>query len=89
MEILPCKFLKGIPVGSEILDARVKSLSLGLIVLNLFFHSGNFRSGLNPADEGIARTEQPQNQKNRQTSQRKSDQRAVSPAHYVFYLAQN
>ena len=62
IELFSCELFKGIPIGTEFIDAAVHFGGTLLIIAYLAFHRGYVPLRPYPSDKSIARTHSPHNQ---------------------------
>ena len=62
IELFSCELFKGIPIGTEFIDAAVHFGGTLLIIAYLAFHRGYVPLRPYPSDKSIARTHNPHNQ---------------------------
>lgn len=62
IELFSCELFKGVPVGTEFIDAAVHFGGTLLIIAYLAFHRGYVPLRPYPSDKSIARTHNPHNQ---------------------------
>lgn len=62
IELFSCELFKGVPIGTEFIDAAVHFGGTPLIIAYLTFHRGYVPLRPYPSDKSIARTHSPHNQ---------------------------
>lgn len=89
MELFPGEFFQGIPVCLEHVHTLVHPFYLLPVLYDLSFLTLDLQTGLGPMYPGVARTDNPYEDKDECTDSDKNPEFSVLPLKYVAELAQN
>ena len=84
-----CKLLQGVSIRLEDIDSLFHSINLLLIDLDLLFLTFDFQTGLSPVDPRIARTDDPDENKDGGADSKENPEILMLSLEYVSKLAQN